>query len=402
MNRKFIMPRRRLLATGAMGAGALALPRIALAQSDGPIKIGTLTPLTGVGGTYGPSMRDAVAGVVDSVNAAGGVLGRQIDLVSEDTQTNPEAAVRAVRKLVDVDQVSAVIGTWASSVTTAIAPVCWESGVMVFTVSGSDSITLLPHEGYIIRTQPNSQLQIEVAAHFMLDQDGTKLAWIGPQTPFAESSIAILGDVAGEGGATMDSLIYEADRTSYRSEVDQILAGDPDFLMLGGYAADSTVLLRDLYQAGYEGAIIGPAYAINASVLDALPNDVVEGLYTWEGTPDVTSGAYARVQEILGVDVVDPYSAQTYDHANLAILSMAAAGSSAGSDMRGSVRTISQGEGEAVDNAVDGLELLADGTAINYGGASGPCDFTDTGDITGTQFLFKRIEGGQAVDFLTV
>ncbi|MEM8590031.1 MAG: ABC transporter substrate-binding protein [Pseudomonadota bacterium] len=402
MDRRLTMKRRQLLATGAMGAGALAMPRLALAQSDGPIMLGTLTPLTGVGGTYGPSMRDAVAGVIDSVNSAGGVLGRQIELVSEDTQTNPEAAVRAARKLVDVDGVSAVIGTWASSVTTAVAPVCWEGGVMVYTVSGSDSITQLPHEGYIIRTQPNSQLQIEVAAQFMVNQGATRVAWIGPQTPFAESSIAILGDVAGEGGASMDSLIYEADRTSYRSEVDQIMTGDPDFLMLGGYAADSTVLLRDLFQAGYEGKIIGPAYAVNASVLDALPNDVVEGLFTWEGTPDVTSGAYARVQQILGVDVVDPYSAQTYDHANLAILAMAAAGSSTGADMRGGVRTISQGDGEIIDNAVDGLAILADGGSVNYNGASGPCDFTRIGDITGTQFLFRQIQDGQPVDFETV
>lgn len=402
MDRRLTMKRRQLLATGAIGAGALTMPRLALAQSDGPIMLGTLTPLTGVGGTYGPSMRDAVAGVIDSVNSAGGVLGRQIELVSEDTQTNPEAAVRAARKLVDVDGVSAVIGTWASSVTTAVAPVCWEGGVMVYTVSGSDSITQLPHEGYIIRTQPNSQLQIEVAAQFMLDQGATRVAWIGPQTPFAESSIAILGDVSGEGGASMDSLIYEADRTSYRSEVDQIMTGDPDFLMLGGYAADSTVLLRDLFQAGYEGKIIGPAYAVNASVLDALPNDVVEGLFTWEGTPDVTSGAYARVQQILGVDVVDPYSAQTYDHANLAILAMAAAGSSTGADMRGGVRTISQGDGEIIDNAVDGLAILADGGSVNYNGASGPCDFTRIGDITGTQFLFRRIQDGQPVDFETV
>lgn len=402
MNRRLTMKRRQLLATGAIGAGALTLPRLALAQSDGPIMLGTLTPLTGVGGTYGPSMRDAVAGVVDSVNSAGGVLGRQIELVSEDTQTNPEAAVRAARKLVDVDGVSAIMGTWASSVTTAVAPVCWEGGVMVYTVSGSDSITQLPHEGYIIRTQPNSQLQIEVAAQFMLDQGATRVAWIGPQTPFAESSIAILGDVAGEGGASMDSLIYEADRTSYRSEVDQIMTGDPDFLMLGGYAADSTVLLRDLFQAGYEGKIIGPAYAVNASVLEALPNNVVEGLFTWEGTPDVTSGAYARVQQILGVDVVDPYSAQTYDHANLAILAMAAAGSSTGADMRGGVRTISQGDGEIIDNAVDGLEILAGGGSVNYNGASGPCDFTDIGDITGTQFLFRQIQDGQPVDFEVV
>lgn len=390
--------RRGLMLGTAAGAASLALPRFVRAQS-GPIKVGSLTPLTGAGGNYGPSMRDAIAGVIDAVNAEGGVLGQEIELVSEDTQTNPEAAVRAARKLIDVDGVSAIMGTWASACTTAVAPLAWENGVMLFTVSGADSITQLPHQGYIIRTQPNSQLQIRVATEFMVGQGAQRLAWIGPQTPFAESSIAIMNEIADANGLSMESLIYEADKTSYRSEVDQLLRGNPDFLLLGGYASDTTVLLRELYQAGYEGGMIGPAYAVNQTVLEALPAEVLEGVYTWEGTPDIDSDAYERVQAILGVDTVDPYSAQTYDHANLAILSMAAAGASTGTAMRDSVRTISQGDGEAVTHALAGLAILADGGAVNYTGASGPCDFTDIGDITGTQFLIKRIEGGEAVDF---
>ncbi|MEQ9812992.1 MAG: ABC transporter substrate-binding protein [Azospirillaceae bacterium] len=398
MRKTFHVRRRQFLAGTAAGAGLLAMPAIVRAQ-PAALRIGTLTPLTGAGGSYGPSMRDAIVGVVDAVNAAGGVLGQPIEIVSEDTQTNPEAAVRAARKLVDLDAVSAVMGTWASACTTAVAPVCWESARMLFTVSGADSITQLPHMGYIIRTQPNSELQIRVAAEFMIAQGATRMAWIGPQTPFAESSIAIMAEVAAANGASMESLIYEADKTSYRSEVDQIMAGEPDFLLLGGYATDTTVLLRDLYQAGYEGGMIGPAYAVNQSLLDALPAEVVEGVFTWEGTPDIDSTAYTRVQEILGVDVVDPYSAQTYDHASLCILAAAAAGDASGEAIRDAVRTISQGDGEAVDNAVDGLEILAAGGAINYTGAGGPCDFTEIGDITGTQFLIKRVEGGAAVDF---
>ncbi|MEZ5823891.1 MAG: ABC transporter substrate-binding protein [Geminicoccaceae bacterium] len=390
--------RRGLLAMSASGLALAAAPRLVRAQ-DGPIRVGSLNPLTGVGGNYGPSMRDAISGVIDAVNAAGGVGGRQVELVSEDTQTNPEAAVRAARKLVDLDGVSAIMGTWASSVTTAVAPVCWESGVMLFTVSGADSITQLPHEGYIIRTQPNSQLQITTAGNFMVAQGATRLGWIGPQTPFAQGSIDVLTAIGKDKGLETDNLIYEADKTSYRSEVDQIMANSPDFLMLGGYVADSTVLLRDLYQAGFEGRIIGPAYAVNQSLLDALPADVVEGVFTWEGTPDVDSGAYARVKSILGVDTVDPYSAQTYDHASLCMLAIQAAGDSSGQAIRDAVRTISQGDGETVDNAVDGIAVLAGGGSINYSGASGPCDFTDIGDITATKFLFKRIEGGKSVDF---
>ncbi|MCB1971182.1 MAG: ABC transporter substrate-binding protein [Geminicoccaceae bacterium] len=392
------LTRRSMLVTGTMGLAAASMPRLALAQ-DGPIKVGSLTPLTGVGGTYGPSMRDAIAGVIASVNEAGGVIGREVELVSEDTQTNPEAAVRAARKLIDLDGVSAIMGTWASSVTTAVAPVCWESGVMLFTVSGSDSITLLPHQGYIIRTQPNSHLQISVAADFMVAQGGTKFGWVGPQTPFAAESIAVTRETGEKNGIETIELIYEADKTSYRSEVDRVLAESPDFILLGGYVADSTVLLRDLYQAGYDGRIIGPAYAVNQSLIDALPPEVIEGVFTWEGTPDIESGAYARVKAILGVDTVDPYSAQTYDHASLCMLAIQSAGSAKGPDIRDNVRKISQGDGETVDNAVDGISILAGGGSVNYSGASGPCDFTDIGDITKTNFLFKRIEGGKAVDF---
>ena len=392
---KFRTTRRTVLKGTAAASALIAAPSIVRAQSDA-IRVGSLTPLTGVGGAYGPSMRNAIAGVVDAVNGADGLLGREIALTSEDTQTSPEAAVRAARKLIDVDGVSAIMGTWASSVTTAIAPLCWESRTMLFCVSGADSITLLPHQGFIARTQPNSKLQIRVAGDFMIGEGGSKLAWIGPQTPFAQSSIDILGEIAAANGASMESLIYEADKTSYRSEVDDILRGDPDFIMLGGYAADSTILLRDLFQAGYEKAIIGPAYAVNQGVIESLPADVLEGVYTWEGSPAVGSGAYARVQAILGVEDIDPYSAQTYDHASLAILSMGAAGADSGDAIRENLRTISQGDGDAVDNAVDGLATLAGGGSVNYTGASGPCDFNDVGDITGTQFVFKQITGGSA------
>ena len=66
------------------------------------------------------------------------MLGRQVELVVEDDQTNPEAAVRAARKLIDVDKVPVIMGTWASAVTSAVAPVCWESKTFLTTVSGAD------------------------------------------------------------------------------------------------------------------------------------------------------------------------------------------------------------------------------------------------------------------------
>ena len=95
------------------------------------------------------------------------------------------------------------------------------------------------------------------------------------------------------------------------------------------------------------------------------------------------------------MDDVDPYTTQVYDHATLMVLAAAAAGEAKGAAMRDSIRTISQGEGEPVDNAVDGLKLLSEGKAINYTGASGPCDFNEIGDISSATFRFEKVNKGQ-------
>jgi len=158
-----------------------------------PIKLATLTPLTGAGGSYGPAMAKVAASVVEEVNKAGGVLGRRIVLVSEDDQTSPEAGVRAARKLIDVDKVASIMGTWASSVTTAVAPLCWESKTFLCTVSGADSITQLPHLGYLVRTQPNSTLQVTRSGEFMLSLGAKKVFTMIPQTPFTQATFDLMG-----------------------------------------------------------------------------------------------------------------------------------------------------------------------------------------------------------------
>jgi len=178
------LTRRALLNAAGLGAAALVIPRVSYAQGA-PLRLGVLTPLTGAGGNDGPRMLKAMQVVATEVNDAGGVMGRKIELVIEDDQTNPEAAVRAARKLIDVEKVPVIMGTWASAVTSAVAPVCWESKTFLTTVSGADSITLLPHQGYLIRTQPNNHLQAAKHAEF-IGQSGAKRVFIlSIQAPFS-------------------------------------------------------------------------------------------------------------------------------------------------------------------------------------------------------------------------
>ncbi|WP_237213307.1 ABC transporter substrate-binding protein [Falsiroseomonas oryziterrae] len=387
---------RRAALWGAAGLTTFAIGGKAFGQGA-PVVFGALPPLTGAGGPYGPAMLRAIQQVVEEANAAGGIRGRQIRVVAEDDQTNPDAGVRGARKLIDVDRVSALMGTWASSVTTAVAPLCWENRIPLFTVSGADSITLLPHQGFIFRTQPNSRLQIATGADFLIRQGARRIFHLAAQSPFAQSSQDTLVEkMRGvQGGAVTGYIVYERDKTAFRSEVDQIMRSRSDTVFLNGYLPDVTILLRELFRAGFDGRRFTPAYAVNQSTFQTLPNDVTNGVITWQPSPDVDSGAFRRLQTRFGNVEVDPYSAQTNDHATLAILAAAAAGDAGGVAIRDNVRRISAGDGERVDNVTDGLRALAAGRAINFEGASGPVDFDERGDIRGTKFRYERANNGR-------
>ncbi len=377
------------------GIAALAAPSVIRADSD-PIKIATLTPLTGAGGSYGPTMAKVAAAVAEEVNTAGGVLGRKVVVVSEDDQTNPDAGVRAARKLIDVDKVSAILGTWASSVTTAVAPLCWESKTFLCTVSGADSITLLPHQGYLVRTQPNTVLQVTRAGEFLVSLGVKKAYTLVPQTPFAQRSIEILSDVMKKAGGTHASQIYDDKKTTYRTEVDQALRTQPDAIFCAGYTPDTIVLLKDIYRAGYKGKILGQAYAVNQKLIEQIgQNEVVEGVYTFAPSTAEGSSALERVKKISGLANPDPYTSQVYDHTNLVLMAMAQAKATTGTAIKDNIRKVSQGGGKTVDNAVDGIKAIAAGGKVDYSGASGPCDFDDKGDILECKFRYEQIKAGK-------
>ena len=388
--------RRTLLKAGAAIIAVAAAGRVAWAQGA-PIKLGALLPLTGAGGPYGQTMAKVAQAVVKEVNDAGGVNGRQLQLVIEDDQTNAEAGVRAARKLIDVDKVAAIMGTWASSVTTAVAPLCWESGTFQTTTSGADSITLLPHKGYLIRTQPNTTLQGEKFGAYAVELGAKRVMFLSPQTPFVQTQLNGITKSVTAAGGQVSSIVYDDKKPSYRSEIDQVLRFAPDAIIFGGYTPDTTVMLKDLYRAGYSGLKIGFGYTIDQKLIQSVQAEIVEGSYTISPSPNEGSQAYSRAGGFAGMTNPDPYTAQMYDQINLVILALAAGGGDMnGTTVRDNVHKISQGEGHLiVNNAVDGIQALGEKKQINYDGASGPCDFTEIGDIIDCKFRYEQVTGGK-------
>ena len=229
-------------------------------------------------------MAKVAAAVVEEVNEAGGVLGRKVAARERGRPDQSRAGVRAARKLIDVDKVSAIMGTWASSVTTAVAPLCWESKTFLCTVSGADSITLLPHQGY---PHPHP------AQHHAAGDAGRRVPPVaGGQEGLHAGAADAVRPVehrhperrcCPRAAARTGSLIYDDKKTTYRTEVDQALRFGPDVdLLAHGYTPDTIVLLKDLYRAGFKGKILGFAYSINQKLIDQIGQpEVVEGVYTY-------------------------------------------------------------------------------------------------------------------------
>ncbi len=383
-------------------AGAATLSARSARAQGGPIPVGSLVPLSGAGGPYGPGIRAGQQFALDEINRAGGVLGRQLALVVEDDQSNPEAGVRAARKLVDADGVVCVVGTMISSVASAVAPICWENKVMMLCIGAADSITQLPHGGYVARTQPSTTLQSEQFAKFAVVEKAKHLHIMMPQTPFTESTFRLVAEGCAPQGIKVSSAIYDAKKTGFRSEVDGALASGADMIMMGGYLPDTVILAKDIFRANFAGKLVGYAYAMGPQFVDGAGKQVAEGIYSIEPIPDAGSTAYARLAKGISSTTPDIYTCHGYDEVNLTALAMAAGGSASGTAIRDNLRRIGDASGVKVDNGPDGLHALKDGKAINYLGASGACKFMANGDVASAQFRVNVVKNGKIESYRTL
>jgi branched-chain amino acid transport system substrate-binding protein len=394
--------RRDILRAG-IGVSGLMLPKAlsrSWAQGGEPIRIGLIIPLTGATSQFGATMGQAAKVAESEINAAGGVRGRPIQIVIEDDQSNPEAAVRAAHKLIDVDKVVAIGGSYASAVTSAIAPLCWEGKTVLFTSSGADSITKLPHQGYIFRTSPTVTLQGTRLGDFAVELGAKRMFFLGPQTPFAQSYIEIISRIFASVGGKGEGLVYEDKKSSYRSEVDQALKGNPDVIVLGGYVPDTAVVLKDLYRAGFTGQRVGFSFGINDALTKAVPAEISEGAYSLVPSASENSDAYKRLIAKMNRPSLDSYSCQVYDHVVLASLALshAPAASVNGTTVRDNVRAISQdAQGKRTDDATEALRLIAGGASVNYDGPSGTLEFADNGDVKGVFFRYEQVKDGKLI-----
>ena len=103
-----------------------------------------------------------------------------------------------------------------------------------------------------------------------------------------------------KGASVVSHMIYEKDKPTYRSEIDQAMKSDPDFLYLNGYAPDTVVVLRDLFKANINLPKFAQSYAVPQKTLDTIPAEVSAGLFTGQPSADIDGQAFRLASQRLG------------------------------------------------------------------------------------------------------
>ena len=389
----------------ALGAGLTlsATSRLSFAQDSGPIRIGALNPITGSGSPYGTGMQKMILAAGETVNAAGGVLGRQIQVLAEDSQTNPQAAVLAAKKLIEVNGVQAILGTWSSGVTLAVLPLCRTANIPILHVSGAPNLSDLSVTGglaYRFHT-PNGRTGRCYAE--MCKREGFKRV-----ATMAFNNASGLGLTEGfakawkdMGNDLVEKVVYEPNQISYRSELMKVLAARPDAIVTGSYYADTTIIMREWFQTGQKTRWIVPGHASTPEFIKAVGPTVAEGVLTADLVVAKDSPAYTPYDEAYRKQTGQAgesniYAAMTWDMAIALALAIEATGSGNMVEVNRNIRTVANPPGSTVYSFAEGKKKLREGAKIDYDGASSILNFDENGDIT-PDFGVYQIENGALV-----
>jgi branched-chain amino acid transport system substrate-binding protein len=240
--------RRRVLAGSTVGLASLAtgLTRPAIAASE-PIRIGFLPALTGPSSSTGIAINRGTILAVDEINAAGGVGGRRIELITRDTQSDPTKAVNAASELTRGDKVHVVWGPLNSGEALAATPLIARNGIPQVDSCWVDALTDVRKYPLAFRNAPTNHQVGAAANHYVLDILKVK-------------KIAVIGDTTGYGTASVDTY------------VPMIKTSGGDVVYQGESDASNPDLRPELLRMRDAGAEVIMPWSVNAGFLSRIIN----------------------------------------------------------------------------------------------------------------------------------
>jgi branched-chain amino acid transport system substrate-binding protein len=235
------------------------------------IKVGEFASLTGKEATFGTSSHEGTLLAVEQINAAGGVLGKKIELLTEDDQTKAGEPANAVNKLISKDGVVAILGEVASSRSLEAAPICQQNKIPMISPASTNP-TLTKEGDYIFRVCFNDNFQGGALANFASGTlNAKKVAIFTDAKSFKEK-------YATSGGKIGVELDFNGGDKDFKGQLTTIKNDAPDAIFLPGYYNDVALICIQAKQLGMNIPIFGGDGWESESLL-SIGKDAMEGHY---------------------------------------------------------------------------------------------------------------------------
>jgi branched-chain amino acid transport system substrate-binding protein len=278
--------RRTILKAGlALGAMQISSPFVVKSLADEPIKIGLDNPLTGTYAALGKNELIGAQLALEQINAKGGILGRKVDLLVEDsTSGDAGTAVEKARKLIDRDQVNFLVGNINSALAAAIANVSYEKSVFHVVPGGhTDPITGANCHWNVFRVCNTTQTEANAVAGTLIKTAGKKWYYITPDYAFGHTLQAGMEKAAATlGGTKVGGDLTPLGTTDFSSYLIKAQSTNPDVIIFLVAGDDAVNALKQAVQFGLDKKYHLAGAQQELEVLLGLPPEARIGTWVFE------------------------------------------------------------------------------------------------------------------------
>ena len=348
-------------------------------NASGPLKIGSLLPETGSLAFLGPPEFAGVDLAVEEINAAGGVLGENIEHIRGDSgDTSSDIAQQTTDSHISAG-VSAIVGAASSGVSFTVIDKIASAEIVHFSPANtSPDFTNYEDDGYYFRTAPSDTFQGAVLGQLMAKEGAQNAVFLNLDDAYG-NGLAKYAAAAFTG--TSSTIVYNPQAAEFSADVAKAKAAKPDAIAIIGFD-ETAKIFTELIKQG-----IGPdkvkTYLVDGNLSSGAYADLPAGIMN--GVKATLPGVFADdtlQKRLLGIDpgLTDfSYAPESYDAIILIALAAEQGGATDGQTIRDNLVSVSKGGTKCTTFAAC-KELIADGEDIDYDGVSGPVEFADNGD----------------------
>ena len=289
----------------------------AVAGAEEPVRIGLLCPITGTTAVLSEDMLTGAKMALEETNAAGGVLGRPLELIVEDTETRPAPGMDAARKLIDVDRVPVITGGYSSGVSLPIAEYAQEQGVL-YVLAVPTSPLFRDVGPYCMSITVVDSFKGKAVADFAVGDSGKKkFALMHMNNAFGQAIKEVTINRLKELGAEIVTEVdYELNKVDYKAELQRLFAKDPEVIVGTWYPKEGLVTAKQAYEMGLLNVDKVPWYVseITSSFAEAL-NKIPTALEGIKGLDPLEPGRLfsEKFKERTDREPITAFAAHYYD-----------------------------------------------------------------------------------------